>query len=372
MSVSNPTSLGHITAVQPRPQLHIDIPALLENFTTLTRLAGKAEVACVVKADAYGLGADMLAPHLYKAGARTFYVASLEEGISLRQALTAYDPNSPAQIEIVVFSGYWPQQAEALKRHGLTPVLNSPEQWLAFQKDGGGPAALFIDTGMNRLGFSPYDVQALIASPASFETIKLTRIISHMACADEPSHPQNAAQHNLFTELTSQLPQAKLSLANTAATLLGADYHFDEVRPGVGLYGASPVGTTDHPFKPVVRIRAPILQLRPLGPNQAVGYGAHYVTDKPRLAATIALGYADGLLRSSSPGGYGRIQGQAVPFMGRISMDFSVVDVTGLNVQIGDHVEILGADIDQLAHKAGTIGYEYLTRLGTRLERLYT
>lgn len=357
-----------LAGADPRAEVIIDRDALAANYHTLTRLAPQSNVACAIKADAYGLGAEAVGPRLAREGAKTFYVASLEEGIALRAAFDASGHQNP---EILIFSGYWPDHATHYSHHRLSPVINYPEQLKAFQAQGGGAAALFLDTGMNRLGFSPEDARALAHSPSAFEGIDLTRIISHMACGDEASHAQNAAQHNLFTELTSQLPKTALSLANTATTLLGERYHFDEIRPGVGLYGASPVGLNEHPFQPVVSIRAPILQVRPLGPNQPIGYGASYHTDSPKTLATIALGYGDGLLRSTSPGGYGLINGVRVPFLGRISMDFSVLDVTGLEVKVGDQVEILGAQIDRLAAAAHTIGYEYLTRLGSRLARVY-
>ncbi|WP_019962056.1 alanine racemase [Woodsholea maritima] len=357
-----------LTQAQPRAEVIIDRDALAANYRTLTRLAPKSNVACAIKADAYGLGAEAVGPRLAREGAKTFYVASLEEGVALRIAFDAAGYTTP---EILIFSGFWPAFADLYTHHRLSPVINYPEQLKAFQAHGGGAAALFLDTGMNRLGFSPEDARALAHSPSAFEGIGLTRIISHMACGDEASHAQNAAQHTLFTELTSQLPQTALSLANTATTLLGERYHFDEIRPGVGLYGASPVGLNNHPFQPVVTIRAPILQIRPLGPDQPVGYGASYHTDAAKTLATIALGYGDGLLRSTSPGGYGLVKGARAPFLGRISMDFSVIDVTGLDVKVGDHVEILGGEIDRLAAAAHTIGYEYLTRLGSRLARVY-
>jgi len=345
-----------------RARLVIDRGALARNYAMLARLSGAAEAGGAIKADAYGLGAEALAPALSAAGCRRFFVATPDEGVSLRASLGA----GP---EIFVLGGLI--DAPAMSAAKLTAVLNTPEEVEA-ARGWGGPCALHVDTGMNRLGLSVEAFEALHAR-SGFDGLDLRLVMSHLACADERDHPMNARQLSAFRAIRARLPDTPASLANTGGVLMGEAYAFQLTRPGIGLYGGAP-GAGETPFEPVARVQAPIVQLRRVKPGETIGYGASFTAQAPMLTATIALGYADGLLRSASNQGAARVQGWRAPILGRVSMDLTVLDVTALDgrVRVGDSAELLGGDLDGFAQEAGTIGYEVLTRLGARLERVYT
>lgn len=335
--------------------LQIDIQAIVANWKALAAKAPGAKAATVVKADAYGLGAAVVAPALYQAGARDFFVALASEGRALR-------PHLPADARINVLSGH--MEGEDL--NGLVPVLNSLSQFFRDRTmRPGKPFAIQLDTGMNRLGLEPGDwaqikAEALAQKPAF--------IMSHLACADEPGHPANAAQLKAFREMTDGTGVPR-SLSATGGILLGPDYHFDLVRPGVGMYGGLPFAEA----QPVVRLSLPVIQAREVTPGEFVGYGAAWVAEEPRRIATVAAGYADGILRALFGKGVPFYAGGvACPIVGRVSMDLITVDVTGLDT-IPAELDLICPEqgVDALADFAGTIGYEILTALRQRYERTY-
>lgn len=335
--------------------LQIDIGAIVANWKALAAKAPGARAAAVVKADGYGLGADRVAPALYRAGARDFFVALAKEGRALR-------PHLPDDARINVLSGHM----EGQDLTGLVPVLNSPEQFFRDRAmRPGQPFAIQLDSGMNRLGMEAAEwaqvrAEALAARPDF--------IMSHLACADEPDHPANAAQLAAFRAMTEGCDVPR-SLAATGGILLGPDYHFDMVRPGVGLYGGMPFADAQQ----VVRLSLPVIQTRLVQPDEFVGYGATWTADAPRRIATVAAGYADGILRAlSSSGASLYADGVACPIVGRVSMDLITADVTDLAGNPA-HLDLICAEqpIDRVADYAGTIGYEILTALRQRYQRTY-
>jgi alanine racemase len=344
--------------------LLIDLGAITANWRALDARSGPhVETAAVLKADAYGCGAAHVGPALARAGARTFFVALPAEGARLRQAIGP-DP------VIYVLNGY-PAREEsspdpAYVRHALRPVLNSAAQARAWFRDHPeAPCGVHIDTGMSRLGLPAGELAALGPLPGSVRLI-----LSHYACADEPQHPMNARQRAQFTRLTQDLGLPR-SLANTGGILLGADSHFDLTRPGIGLYGGLPFAGA----KPAVTLHLPILQVRDLAPGETVGYGATWTATRPSRIATLSGGYADGLPRALSGRARAFLDGQPLPFAGRVSMDLIGLDVTDCpHAAPGVMVELLGPHqtVDELAQVAGTIGYELLTSLGRRYTRRYT
>ena len=351
-------------------RLVVERDAIARNYRRLQDLAPTAEIAAVVKADAYGLGAAALAPRLAREGCRTFFVASIEEGAQLRRALR------DAEADIWVYNGYRSEERAAFVEHRLGAILNHPGDLDAFAAAPAGPCAIHLDTGMNRLGFAAEEAEALIAAPERLAALDLRLILSHLACSEETGNPMNAAQRTAFAALAERLPpRARLSLANTGGALLGEAYHFDMVRPGVALFGATADPDAVHGFEPVVRLEAPVLQLRRLKPGDAVGYGASYVADAPRLAATVAAGYADGLPRAFAGAGYARLGGAETPVLGRISMDLTVLDVSDPKAEAaaraGAPAIFLGADLARQARAAGTLPYELLTGLSRRAARVY-
>jgi len=338
-------------------ELTVDLGALAANFRTLQAVSG-AQVHPVVKADAYGLGAAACARRLRAEGAEIFFVARLEEGVALRLDL------GPGPI-IYVLDGCSEDAAPSLKASGLRPVLNDGDQLTAWRVAGGGPCAVQIDTGMNRLGFRPED------APVSFPGLAM--VLSHLACADDPSAVMNARQRRDFAALAGRYPGAIQSFANSGGCFLGQEYAFDAVRPGIALYGGGPHGRPDPRIRPVATFSARILQLRGLSVGESVGYSAGFVTDRPRRIATIAAGYADGVLRAYSPRGQAYIGGELRSLLGRVSMDVCAVDATDLDVRVGDPVELFGANrpLDDAAAAADTVAWELLTSVGSRVPRRY-
>jgi alanine racemase len=347
--------------------LEIDLGAIVANWRHLAKMAAPAACAAVVKANGYGLGAAPVAQALLKAGCRRFFVATLDEGIALREALGAVP-------QIAVFNGPLPGAAEEFVRACLIPVLNDPSQLESWQKLGEpAPAIVHVDTGFNRLGLFCPDFMLWRDRLAA---LGVEGLISHLACADTPSHALNALQRERFLAMRQHLPAVKASLAASSGIFLGGNFHFDEVRPGAALYGVNPMPGNPNPMRPVVRAAARILQLRKIDRGESVGYGAAHVMDGPGMLATASIGYADGWPRSLSHRGCGWLAGKRVPLLGRVSMDLATFDVTGIpgnELQPGNLIELIGPHygVDAAAADAGTIGYEILTALGARYHRVY-
>ncbi|MSO77168.1 MAG: alanine racemase [Alphaproteobacteria bacterium] len=353
--------------------LTIDLDAIVANYRLLCKRAA-GRVAGVVKADAYGLGMAAVAPALAQAGCRSFFVAHLNEAIALRALL--------ADAEIAVLNGLMPGTAGDYRAYRLLPVLNDLGQIETWQREGAAhgatPAILHVDTGMVRLGLTEGEVQRLAARPERLAGVPLAYIMSHLACADEPDHPLNAAQLGRFRSALAQLPvRAPASLANSAGVFLGPAYQFDLVRPGIAVYGGNPLPGQPNPMRATVRLQARILQVRSVDSPLTVGYGATYEIVPPAKLATIAVGYADGFPRASSNRGSAAVGGTRVPMVGRVSMDLIVLDVTAApagQVHAGALVDLIGPEwtLDEAAAAAGTIAYEILTGLGRRYHRRYT
>ncbi|KIN76703.1 alanine racemase [Sulfitobacter mediterraneus] len=337
--------------------LTIDLSAIASNWQALNRLTDCA-TAAVIKADAYGLGIEQVGPALAAAGARQFFVAATEEGAALRRVL------GPGP-EILILSGHMPGDAPLLQQADLVPMINSVDQLLvqveALPQHHFG---VQLDSGMNRLGMEPAEWAAL-RDIAEAQDLRL--VMSHLACADEPDHPMNAAQLASFQEMVQGV-QAPLSLAATGGILLGRDYHFDLTRPGVGLYGGLPFVDA----APVVTLDLPVIQIRDVEPGETVGYGNTFVAQRPTRIATVAAGYADGLIRAMGGSATVTCDGQKLPVVGRVSMDMLTIDVTALD-HAPAQLQLLGQhqSVDTVAGFAGTIGYEILTSLGARYNRTY-
>lgn len=338
--------------------LNIDLAALAQNWQALDALsAGKT--GAVVKADGYGLGADKVARHLARIGVGHFFVATAEEGASLRDAL---GPNPM----IYVFSGHMRGDTDMIADMNLTPLLNTVGQ-ITRQLESlpGHPFGIQLDTGMNRLGLE-LDEWASVAEIALSQNCQL--VMSHLACADEPDHPMNRQQLEQFHLMTDGI-EVPRSLAATGGILLGPEYHFDLTRPGIGLYGGLPFSDA----QPVAHLDLPVIQLRDVAPGETVGYGNTWTANRPTKLVTLAAGYADGLHRILSGKATLWHGNQPVPLAGRVSMDMICADVTDLS-DVPGVLSILSHNqtVDALARDAGTIGYEILTSLGPRYQRRYS
>lgn len=352
--------------------LEIDLAAIVANWRRLAaELKPGTECAAVVKADAYGLGVARVAPRLAAAGCTLFFVATIDEGLALRRFLPG--------VEIAVFGGLLPGTAREFRDARLIPVLNDLDQiaqWRKSEATRALPAMIHIDTGMSRLGLSPPELRRLGEAPDLLEGVRLRAVISHLACADEAAHPMNAQQLTLFRLTLADLPRAPASLAASSGTFLGTDYHFDMVRPGAALYGINPTPPNPNRMAQVIRLKGRIVQVRDVDSGMTVGYGAAHRMERAGRIATVAVGYADGWLRSASDRGSAGIAGQRVPVIGRISMDLMTLDVTGIDPALarpGAFVDLIDEThgVDEIAATAGTIGYEILTSLGTRYHRIY-
>lgn len=357
-------------------RLTIDTDALVSNWRLCGRQRPQAECGGVVKADAYGLGIENVVPLLSRAGCRTYFVAHIEEGDHVRRL--------DREATIYVLCGLVPGRADDYARHGLRPALGSLEElreWSAFCANTGwqGGAALHVDTGMSRLGLRMEQAQALANEDNLFRP---SLLMSHLACADVRDHPMNARQFTAFSAAHQFFPGVPASLCNSYGTFHPADIGYDLLRPGVALYGSNPVLDRPNPMKPVVTLEAQVLQVRTVQPGEHVGYGATWTTRTPARIAVVGIGYADGYLRSGSSSddfdsAIAYVGGQYCLIAGRISMDMTAIDVTALpedTVKRGDWVELIGPHlpVDEVARRAGTIGYEILTSLGARYERRIT
>ncbi len=340
-------------------QLSIDLSAITRNWNALNSQTGpRTRTAAVVKANGYGLGAPQVALALSKIGVRQFFVAVAEEGVALRTALGP-------ETWIGVFSGHMAGDTAIIRENGLVPMLNSPAQVIRHLTVlPEHPFGVQLDTGMNRLGLEPAEWAAargrvMEATPAL--------VMSHLACADTPEHPQNAAQLAAFREMTDGLGVPR-SLAATGGILLGPDYHFDMVRPGIGLYGGEPFTAA----APVVRLSVPVIQTRTLAEGETVGYGASWMATRPSRIATVSAGYADGLIRAMGNRACLWAGDTRCKLAGRVSMDLLTVDITEVDGD-PDTLDLLSPrqGVDLLAGAAGTIGYEILTSLGHRYARTY-
>jgi alanine racemase len=331
----------------------------------------------VVKADSYGLGMAQVAPALFAAGCREFFVALLDEAIALRAVLPTAD--------IHVFAGVNAACAAEFTRHNLIPVLNHLGQIADFTEHAHRlgtqcTADIHADTGMNRLGLPAAELAVLAAEPSRLDGLNLRLAMSHLACADEPDHPLNAIQRDRFLAARQQVPAlaaAAASFANSAGIFLGPDFHFDLARPGAALYGLTPHVNHPNPMAQVVRLQGRIIQVRDVDSPMTVGYGAaHRVTGKGRVA-TVGVGYADGYLHALTNRGHAYIGDIRVPVVGRVSMDLITLDVSQVPPALAAPnglVDLIGPHCppDTLAKEAGTIGYEILTSLGNRYPRTYS
>ncbi len=363
----------------------VDLGALVGNWRALARLSAPARCAAVVKADTYGLGIGPVVTALADAGCEDFFVAMPHEGAETRKAAAA--------ARIFVLSGRLsPESAHLLREHRLIPVLNSTADIAVWEAEGwldGAqlPAAIHVDTGMNRLGLR-FDEAVRFAEENSLtRAVHVCMVMSHLACADEPAHAMNVRQRESFERVTALFPGIDSSLSSSAGIALGSGFLHSMTRPGIALYGAAPVETLRPHLTPVVTARARILQIRVAGAGEGVGYGASQALGRDSRLAVVGAGYADGLMRSASgagvpirsqsqEGGFGWVAGRRVPIVGRVSMDLTVFDVTDLPagaVNEGDFIELFGknAPIEDFARAAGTIPYEVLTSLGRRYHREY-
>ena len=357
-------------------RLVVDLPAVAGNWRAIAS-ATAAEAAGVVKANGYGLGMSRVARALRAAGCRTFFTAFTREAVELRRVL--------GDVDIFVLMPLVGEEAGDLHEHRLVPCLfdmDGVDRWIGSAGAHGTPmpAALHVETGIHRLGLDPEAFAALLADDDRRSRLDVTLLMSHLACADEPSSPANRRQLERFRAIRNDFPGARASFANSAGTFLGPEYHFDLVRPGIALYGHDPHYTHTTPrVRPVAALEARLGQIATVAPGENVGYGGAATCDVARRIGVVLAGYADGIPRSLyRPNRRFEVvvAGHRVPLFGTVSMDMITIDLSDVPedaVEVGAWVEIFGpnAPIERMAEQAGTIPYEILTGIGPRVERIY-
>lgn len=353
--------------MQTQPRAIIELSNVISNWQALGKLTKGGEVGAVIKADAYGHGSAQVSPLLAKVGCKSFFTATVDEAVEVRAA-TGSGP------QILVLNGIPDEKADLAKTHQLTPVINTLHQLRGWRMHGLveiAPAVLHFDTGMNRLGLRPEDLPAV---KEMLDDRPVGIVMSHLACADEPDNRMNADQRNQFLSIATEFPKARRSLSNSAG--LGLDnggYALDLARPGIALFGGGaplPIG-----LETTMTLEAPVLSVFMASKGASTGYGATRRFGRIHRLATIAIGYADGFPRAASNNGFAYIGGERCKIVGRVSMDLLTVDVTDLRCMVapGMMAELIGpqADLEAQAEEAGTLGYELLTGLGSRVERIW-
>lgn len=355
------TKSSSLSVAISRCRMQVDCEKIRENLHLVQRTAPGARVGAAVKADAYGVRMEPVVRTLMKEGVQDFFVATVQEAINLKQIA----PDAP----IHVLNGAMGDEIPVLNELNAVPVLNTPEQVQAWRAHGTGPCHVMIDTGINRQGIMPDDLGTV-----DWSGIEVDMVLSHLACADEPSHSLNQKQLDLFNELRGLVPGKRYSFANSGGIMLGTDYHFDMVRPGLVLYGGEP-----NPSMPVgvaqpVTTQVQVSQIKTIQPGQSVGYGATWTADALTRIATLSIGYADGVLRAFSNIGQVYFGSGMAPMRGLTSMDLITVDVTELpDVKVGDWATLLGESqpLVKVAIQTGLSQYELLTTLGARFDRTH-
>lgn len=359
--------------------LTIDLATIQSNWLKLQTIGAGANIAGVIKANAYGLGADQVGNALYTVGCREFFFASIDEALAARGFL-------PSDTIVYVLGGTRAGDERLLIESDLTPVLCSMsaiDRWAQVNTSLNSKAssAIKINTGMTRFGLDVCDFESLCHNNNLLRAINPVLMMSHLACADECDHPLNQDQLDRFSSCAQSIrplfPSIRFSLANSSGIFLGRKWHFDLLRPGAALYGINPVPNSPNPMLPVVRLSLPIVQVRKLETESGIGYGSGVTLSKGARVAVVAGGYADGLHRSVGlqPDGY--LNGQLVRAVGRMSMDSTMFDISGVDLTeeqlMGQEIDVINPvlSLEYLSKKNSSLGYEILTSLGSRYERAY-
>jgi alanine racemase len=359
----------------------VDLEAVRSNFRAIDEfLAGRARVIAVVKANAYGHGAPQVALALEAAGAAMLACADIEEAIVLRDA--------GVRAPVLVFGALSVSDLDGVFARALTPTVSTPAAARALQAAAARHGVklhchLKIDTGMNRLGFRHDNLGRTIPPVASSPNLLFDAVYTHFATADDPEHPAFGEQRERFERARSALPALGVTTAvghaaNSAALLRDERVWYDYVRPGLLLYGVVPPPlAATLPLRPVMSLHSRIVAVKGLRAGEGAGYGIRSVGDRPRSVAVVPAGYADGLDVRLADRGFMLVRGRRAPIVGSVCMDMTMIDVTGMDVAPGDEVVLIGEQdgasigVREMAAAIGTIPYELLCRVGSRIQRVY-
>jgi alanine racemase len=364
----------------------VDLSAIRANFHAIADFlaasgARRPQIIAVVKANAYGHGAPQVAIALEHAGAAMLACADIEEAIVLREA----GVRSP----ILVFGALGISNLDGVFTHDLTPTISTPSAARALQAAAARHGVVLrchlkIDTGMNRLGFRHDNLERMLPEVAEAPNLEIVAVYTHFATADNPDHPLFAEQRERFDGVFGQLPGLGIDTrvrhaANSAALLRDERVWFDFVRPGLLLYGIVPPPlAATIPLRPAMSLQSRIVAVKGIRPGEGSGYGMTSIVDTPRTFAVVPAGYADGLDLRLSGRGFMLVRGRRAPIVGSVCMDMTMIDVTGTDVAPGDEVVIIGEQggesigVREIAAAIGTIPYELLCRVGSRIQRVYT
>lgn len=351
-------------------QVSIDLKAIKNNYLFLKKFCSTSEVAATVKASSYGLGGEnKIVETLLKNKCKNFFVANIVEALKIRKKFKS--------INLFVLNGLHKNEEQTFLDNNIVPVLNNFHQfknWTNFIKNNfNKQLILHIDTGMNRLGFQKKDLEKLKKNKNLLYKFKKVLFMSHLACADDSNNPFNLEQKNRFDVVKKEFPGFKYSLAASGGIFLGKQYHYDMVRPGISLYGGK--RTFHKKIKHAVSLKAPIIQINEIKKGESVGYSRTYYAKKNLTAATISVGYADGMNIRLSNTGYFHYNKKRVPIIGRVSMDLIILDVSRFKnrIQIGDYIDIYNKyyTIDDFAKQTGTIPYRIITCMSSRYDKKY-
>lgn len=357
----------------------INVSNIVANYKSLQKASHPAVAACVLKSNAYGIGAPAVAEVLASAGCEHFFVATLKEALELKPLIGA--------AQLYVLHGVYKDTERSFVEHNIIPVINSYNAlrgWSTYAHDNSLrlPCVIHLDTGMNRLGFSGDEVQQLAKeAPSIMPYLDVKFVMSHLACATQPSNPANEQQLKLFKQYIKNpvFEEIPRSLAASDGIFLGKDYHFDLVRPGYGLYGFNTFPHNEfYPngeFKPVVSFYTTVLQINHITKGTAIGYDHEWSAPRDSILATVSVGYKDGINIKHTEGEGFYIGGVLAPVVGRVSMDSVMIDVTDHQTRPKprDLVEIIGPsqDVDAFTKFSNTIDCHALNMLTTRYPKFY-
>ncbi|MGA7637762.1 MAG: alanine racemase [Candidatus Acidiferrales bacterium] len=370
----------------------ISLEAIVHNLRVIRKQVGtQRKILAIVKSNAYGLGAVPISKALQKAGTEWFGVTCANEGIELREA--------GIRKRILILTGFWPGEEKRLIKNHLTPAVFRVSDLQHLERSAkafGGkarvPFHLKINTGMNRLGISPEEIEPFARALAECKHIQLEGTFTHFASAEDFTAQQTNDQENLFLSCLARMRDLGVSpgivhMANSGAICARASTWADMVRPGAILYGYhqsfDPPQKKDEvvgqiPLRPCLSLKARIISLREVSEGEAVGYGARFVTKRPSRIAVINAGYADGIVRARTNRGCALVRGRRVPLVGTISMDLTMLDVTDVpEAVLGDVVTIYGKDggatieVSDVAREISTVTSDLLCALGRRVPRFY-
>ena len=348
--------------------LEINTKNILHNYKVLSRIANNSISGATIKANAYGLGDLKVFSILYNIGCKHFFVATIEEALNLRKKYK--------KSNVYILNGVDESQIKLTQQKNLIPIINSLDQLKILNRKFKNSKhkikiGIHIDSGINRLGIKTNNLRN-----NNIYNLDIYLLLSHLASSDEKNNKYNNFQNKNFFNTFKYFKSVKYkSLVNSMGVLLGKKFHYDIIRPGISLYGGHYNTKLKKIIKPVIKLKARILQIKNLNKNEFIGYNQTYKTNKKIWVAIIGIGYADGISRKLSNKGFVYYKNHKFKILGRVSMDSITVDITKSKkiFKIGNYVEVINYShgIDELAKKCGTISNEILTSISNRVQRIY-